>query len=940
MRYFGTALLLTLLICPFHTISAQLSEDGESETFVSTPVRLLKPISEEVLGIAFSTDGKRLYTAGGWDKFPGQLTIWNVADAKVIAKLRGIRSMRALAMAPNGKTLACAEFGGEIKLRDPDTGIEKASVIAHMSGVNGLAFSPDGKLLASAGLDQLVKLWDVDSLTEVKALRGHAGMVLAAAFFHDGQKLVTGAKDATAIVWDVASGKEKMRLRGHAGPIESVAVSPDDKLIATGSWDKKYKVWDAESGKEVAELSAERGLALCVAFTADGTMLATARSSGEIRLWDVKTRQPIGSPGRHPGAVYGMTLSPDGKTLITGGTDKTARFWNIAAMKKGVVSSKPDKNIRTWLPPSKMIDTSELPPILALAHAPTSDLLAVAAANKPVQLRNSLNGDLILTLPETTRGTKSLAFLGNWLATGGDDAIGIWDSADGKEIRTLSGFSGEIVTLAFSGTRKTLAAAAADGTIHRWDHNSGVYLGASLKKDPITALAFSPDGRRLVTGSENGSVRIEETDSKPLNTLKGPVCSLAFSAAGMLAAGDESGTLTLWNAALDKEIFSSKGHAGAVSKVTFSSSGRTLISAGEDDKIIVWDTRTGEKLQSLTASLNTVSSLALDPRSGNLVTGGQDGMLLLWPKATFKQKTLRDLFYFDFRGAKDAPPAFDLRNRWMKPEAEGMRITLPPERPHMNAVELGMKLPNPIMGDFEITATYQLLATETPTGNFGVGVALNINTVRPFPDMARIARVTRAGSREVIAWERGEIEPGKQQQWARGEQPASAMEGRLRLKRTGDILQLLIAEGPDPQRFQVVSQVVFGNEDIKRIALQTTTSQQKLSMDARWIDLRIRTEGAPETVALEPGTINDETPSKGRRTLWLGLGLALALVACAAIALLRGRKRKLAPVSEATEAPVIVQCGKCHKRLKISSRAIGRKIKCPACDNTFLASNV
>jgi WD40 repeat protein len=164
-----------------------------------------------VPGLAFSPDGRRLYSAGASDPC---LKAWDLA-----AK-------------------------------------EPFLVIPHDTSANAsVAVSPDGRCLASGGHDKetnmpTVKLWDADTGADLGTLRGHANYVWKVAFSPDGRYLASGSWDSTVKVWDLKAPEsaKPVTLRGHAGFIRSLAFSPDGRSLASASGyagHGEVKVWDA-----------------------------------------------------------------------------------------------------------------------------------------------------------------------------------------------------------------------------------------------------------------------------------------------------------------------------------------------------------------------------------------------------------------------------------------------------------------------------------------------------------------------------------------------------------------------------------------------------------------------------------------------------------------------------------------------------------------------
>ncbi len=337
-------------------------------------------VDETIRAVAFSPDGKRLVTAGGDYSLPGQVQIWDVAAGKPLVTRRVSPGARSAAYSPDGNVLATGHWEGDIKLRDPLTGEERATLTGHAVGVNGLAFSPDGTLLASAGLDQTVKLWDVAARRELREFLGHDAMVLSVAWFHHRRAIVTGGKDRLVRVWDLETGKEQFVLPGFGKDIEAVAVSPDDKVLATGGWGE-IRFWDPDTRDPGGVLRQSDGV-MALAFSPDGKLLAGAGSDGTVRLWDVGSRQLLRSAQRHQGCVWSVAFSPDGTLLASGGNDKTARLWNVA-------------------------DARELATLSAVGAEPAAD--EPGGAVPPVVRRGGLAGAAVVIL------VTALTLLAVWL---------------------------------------------------------------------------------------------------------------------------------------------------------------------------------------------------------------------------------------------------------------------------------------------------------------------------------------------------------------------------------------------------------------------------------------------------------------------------------------------------------------------------------------------
>ncbi|MHC5773420.1 protein kinase domain-containing protein [Nostoc sp.] len=263
-----------------------------------------------------------------------------------------LSSVNALAISPDGYTLASGSDDKIVKLWDLNTHKVLASLSGHSQAVKSVTFSPDGQILATASDDKTIKLWQVETLEEICTLLGHSHAVKSVAFSPDGQILVSGSWDKTIKLWDINTGREICSMTGHQLQVNSVAFSPQGQLLASASYDRTIRLWQIsalESSQRelqnrpcyslLSTLSGHAWAVLTVAFSPDGQILATGSDDNTIKLWEVNTGQLICTLVGHSWSVVAVAFSADGETLLSASCDKTVKLWRVSTAEEIVTLS-------------------------------------------------------------------------------------------------------------------------------------------------------------------------------------------------------------------------------------------------------------------------------------------------------------------------------------------------------------------------------------------------------------------------------------------------------------------------------------------------------------------------------------------------------------------------------------------------------------------------
>ncbi|UBF28014.1 protein kinase [Kovacikia minuta CCNUW1] len=286
------------------------------------------------------------------------------------------------------------------------------TLTGHSRWVMAVAVTPDGQTVASAGLDDSIRLWHLPTGEHQQTLIGHTKAINCLTISPDGQTLVSCSDDGTVRIWHLPSGKLVRTLSGHSRHVNSVVISTDGQFLASGSEDRTMVLWKLATGEPLRTFPGLAGMIRAVAISPDGQTLASGGLDNQIKVWSVKTGQQIRTFARgHFNSVNAIAISPDNKTLISGSKDKTIKVWDLS---KGEV-------IRTL--------TGHTDSVNAIALSPNGKLLVSGSSDKTLRLWNLEKGELTTTLHEHTNSVNSIALTvdGKFLISGSsDNTVKVW----------------------------------------------------------------------------------------------------------------------------------------------------------------------------------------------------------------------------------------------------------------------------------------------------------------------------------------------------------------------------------------------------------------------------------------------------------------------------------------------------------------------------------
>lgn len=441
--------------------------------------------------------------------------------------------------------------------------------------ISNMELSQDRSLLAVYS-GSGVSLWKTsDGLLAPLHLPGHTSTVSDVSFSPGGDRLISADHDGTVRVWNTENGKCLQTLPSFGGRVHSVDYSPKGKRLAVttsglGDLVANCTIFDTSDFDVKARLT-RFDLPSCAVFSPDGSKLYVGGRQRMVHAWNMKTFEHESLLLSEDAPVNRLALSPNGDLLA--------------------VSINSDRSPRVILVntqhPAQRIARLELPAVArSLNFSPDGKNLAIASNSRRVRVWDVDRQTWARVVHASSDNIRSAKFFRNnqlWLA-------------DGMHVVRREFENRLYIHQLECGTPVWAVAASADGAkiaaqvnqrdIRVWDSHSGILLHElEGHEKSISTLAFAPDGRRLVSGGHDWTIRIWDLDSGTHRKLV--------------------------------------GHRHNVSGVSVSLDGRWLASSGWDDHVMLWDFETGECVKAVNCKFGVTGiQFSPDGRELGYVGGG------------------------------------------------------------------------------------------------------------------------------------------------------------------------------------------------------------------------------------------------------------------------------------------------------------------------------
>jgi len=531
--------------------------------------------------------------------------IHDAQTGTLITRLSGLRGSYTIRFSPDSKYTISSHSDGGVRIFEPLTG-KLVKTLRHPHSVSSASYSPDGRTIITASPAGELNLWDAVSYQALRKFELKDEKIFSAKFSDNGRWILCTTTFGNTYVWDPHLSEAPVLAAYAHNKYQHPAISPDGTLLLTSVGIRNGRiilrrivpsdpmvqtfrhqespVWDVGS-QSVSVVS----------FSPSSDRIITGATEDQAGIWDAWTGMRLQSLNQGGGTKFRAEFSPDGDLALTTSIKNGLSIWNS---RNGVKAKLLSQNL-----PGLSVHAAFSPTKNAEGHY---YLVEAPQGGNTAQVYDATTGEAVgdpLTLGDSN---EYQAFLGCFKAAFSPDSTHlatasfegdarIWRVADSESVLELSGqHTLPVTTINYCPDGRQIVTASDDGTAVIWDAESGAVIHRLRHGSaPLNYAEFSPDNQSVVTNSRDGLAKI-------------------------------------WNAQTGEQKGESLKHDGVIRTARFSSDSLRIITCSFDNTARIWDARTGLPLAGPFRHEGSVMWAAFSPDGTRVATSGSDTLAHIW----------------------------------------------------------------------------------------------------------------------------------------------------------------------------------------------------------------------------------------------------------------------------------------------------------------------